>query len=478
MISYSEKTKVVNSKLPLKVKWGYGVTGYASSIFFLNFVFYTMYFYTDIIGIAPALAGSIISVCSIYDAFTDPIIGYLSDKRDPKKGRRRPFLLWAAVPLAVFTFLSFYNPHLSPSVLPIYLVIVICGASTCDTMVDIPYTALGAEMTSNYDERSSLNTYRNIFWNIGMFLSCAFLMIVEWFAKLNGGDMSAGFAYTSLVCAAPILVCILITYFSTKGYELTDIKQQVEKFSFKEKVIEPFKNRPFRYIAGVFTLSIIAQAINNAVGVYYFVNNLGLNPGSASLLFVFSAIIGFGDSWFAGSLIKKFSKKVAWAVCIGGWCFSTLVMALFIMQPGAPIWMLVVFVIFNGLGLNVQYQLVYAMIPDCIEVDEFKTGQRREGMFLGLTNLLQKVSAAITMGVVGFILGAIGYDGMAATQTPGALFGIKMLFGFGCGIFLLASIILNRFNPMSRERHKALVDALELKKSGKEYSTKGFEQLL
>ncbi len=464
--------------LPARVKWGYGAGGYASSIFFLNFVFYAMYFFTDIVGIGPAMAGMIVSVGAIWDAIIDPPIGFWSDRRDPLKGRRRPFLLWMAVPLTVFTFLSFYNPGLSPQVAPFYFMFIVIGAYTCQSLVDIPLTALGAEMTSDYDERSKLNTCRNIFWNIAMFLSCAFLMIVDYFAGLNNGDMSKGFAYTSLVCAAPIVVFLLIAYATTKGRELTEVKERAEKLDWKGLIVEPFKNRTFRYVTVVFALSIAAQAINNAVGLYYFLNNLGLDPAFASLLFVFSAIIGFGDSWLAGLIAKKGSKKVAWAVCMGGWAFSTLVMVMFILKPDAPLWLLGLFVIFNGLGLNTQYQLAYMMIPDCIEVDEFKTGHRREGMYYGLISLIQQGGAALTMGACGLLLAYIGYDGMAAAQSAFTLNGLRLLFGLGCGLFLVLSIVINAFSPMTRKRHSALVEAIGLKRAGKDYSTQGFQELL
>ena len=338
-------------------------------------------------------------------------------------------MIWMAVPLTLFTFLSFFNPGLGQTGSVIFFIIVVIGCYTCQTLVDIPYTALGAEMTQNYDERSKLTACRNIFWVIGMFLSCAFLFFVDFFANLNGGDASKGFAYTSLLCAAPIIICLLITYVSTKGYEMTDIPKRKDKLNWGRLVIEPLKNKPFRYVTAIFALSIIAQTINNAVGLYYFLNNLKLTEVGASYLFVFSAVIGFADSWVAAKIADKLSKKAAWNICMGSWAFSGIVLTVFIMQPGAHLAMLGLFVIFMGLGLNTQYQLALSMIPDCIEVDEFKTGERREGMFYGLTSLTQKVLAAVTMAFSGFALEAIGYDGMAAEQSEGTLLGIKLIFG-------------------------------------------------
>lgn len=463
---------------PGKVRWGYGASGYAASIFFLNFVYYAMYFFTDIVGIAPAVAGAIVSVGALWDAVTDPIVGYLSDIRDPKKGRRRPFLLWMAVPLTVSTFLSFFNPGLSPNGNIIFFILVVIACYTFQTMVDIPYTALGAEMTTDYDERSKLNACRNVFWVVGMILSCAFLFFVDVFAGMNQGDMSKGFAWTSLLCASPIIFCLIITYCATKGYELSEVPKRTEKFSWSYRITEPLKNKPFRYVTGLFAMSIIAQTVNNAVGLYWMLNNLGLTTVNASYLFVFSAVMGFGQSWIVSKLSQRLSKRATWNICMGSWAFSALVLTMFVMKAGSPIWLLGIFVITMGMGLNTQYQMALSMIPDCIEVDEFKTGTRREGMYYGITSLVQKAGAAITMAVCGFILGAIGYDGMAEVQSAGTLKGLTMMFGLGLGVFLVISIVINLLNPMSRKRHKALVEAIEQKKAGKAFSTEGFEMLL
>ncbi len=471
-----------SDRLPSRVRWGYGAGGYPASIFFLNFVFYALYFFTDLVGIGPAVAGTIISVGALWDAFSDPLIGYLSDKRNPLKGRRRPFLLWAAVPLAVFTFLSFYNPGLSPTASIIFFVVVVIGSYTFQTMVDIPYTSLAAEMTTNYDERSKLNACRNIFWNIGMFLSCAFLMIVDFFANLNGGDMNAGFAWTSLVCAVPIIPCLVITYITTKGHERTDIEIKPEKWSWSHRVLTPLKNKPFRYVTLMFALSIVAQTVNNAVGLLYYLNNLGWSDVFASTIFVISAAIGFLDTWVAQKIVDKFSKRAAWNICMGAWAFSCLALVLFFMSPetAAPptgYFLIFLFIVCNGLGLNTQYQLALAMVPDCVEVDEYQNGERREGMYYGMTNLVQKAGAAISMFVAGMVLEGIGYDGTAAAQTASTLTGMKVMFGLGTGIFLVLSIVINMANPMTRGAHKALVKGIEDKKAGRPVDDSEFKKL-
>ena len=118
------------------------------------------------------------------------------------------------------------------------------------------------------------------------------------------------------------------------------------------------------------------------------------------------------------------------------------------------------------------------MIPDCVEVDEWQTGERREGLFYGITNLIQKLGAALIIALSGVALTAIGYDGNAAVQPEGIVMSLRLLLTLGTSIPLILSIVCGFMNPMTRERHAALVDALEKRKNGEPYDTSGFDAVL
>jgi GPH family glycoside/pentoside/hexuronide:cation symporter len=118
------------------------------------------------------------------------------------------------------------------------------------------------------------------------------------------------------------------------------------------------------------------------------------------------------------------------------------------------------------------------MIPDCVEVDEFKTGIRREGMYYGVISFIQKAGAALFIAISAGLIGMIGYDGQLTMQTPETIIGLRWLFGGGVALFCVLSIIVNLFNPMSRKAHAALLNAIKAKKTGQEYSMADFEKLL
>lgn len=470
----NDKT-MCNRKLPVKVKLGYGSTGFAAIMTLSIFIMYGMFFLTDAVGLDPAFAGIILSIGTLWDAITDPLVGSISDRRDPKKGRRRPFMKWVAIPFGLIAWLLFTNPGFSPSVTKIYFVLIAVAFYTVQTLLDVPYTALGAEMTLDYDERSSLNSNRNFFATISGVLS-AFTMAFVFFFSDRLGSVSAGWSATAAIYAIIATITIFIGYKFTEGYELEDITLE-EKHNVFEFLKDVMKNKIFLYTAGLFAFSLISLTVQNSAIIYYFIYYLGLSEVQISTTLLVAWIPGLLWVPVINKICHKWSKKAAWIICMSIWAIGTLTFVMFILKPSSSFFMIGLMQICAGIGLVSQYQVVWSMIPDIIEVDEFKTGLRREGRYYGLIAFIQKALTALTMLVSGTILKMIGYV-PNVEQTVETLEGMKMLIGVGGFAFLVLSIIVAYFNPMTRERHAALTEAIELKKAGKDYSEKGFEELL
>lgn len=174
---------------------------------------------------------------------------------------------------------------------------------------------------------------------------------------------------------------------------------------------------------------------------------------------------------------QKYSKKLAWNVCMSLWAIGYAVMVLFVLTPTTNFMIVCFSQIFVGIGLVSQYQIVWSMIPDIIEVDEFKTGLRREGSFYGIIAFVQKAITALTMLISGKVLMNIGYVANVE-QSIETLNGMRYWIAIGGGVFLLLSVVVASLNPMTRQRHKKLLEAIEKKKNGQKYSTEGFEEVL
>lgn len=466
---------VNNRKLPVTVKLGYGSTGFAAIMTLSIFIMYGMFFLTDAVGLDPAFAGIILSIGTLWDAITDPLVGSISDRRDPKKGRRRPFMKWVAIPFGFIAWLLFTNPGFTPALTKIYFVFIAVAFYTVQTLLDVPYTALGAEMTLDYDERSSLNSNRNFFATVSGVLSAFTMTFVFFFSDMFGG-VGAGWSATAAIYAIIATITIIIGYKSTEGYELENVTIE-EKHNGLEFLKDVMNNKVFRYTAGLFAFSLISLTIQNSAIIYYLIYYLGLSEVQITAALLIAWVPGLLWVPIINKMSQEWSKKAAWIVCMGIWAIGVLLFPTFILKPDSSFFMIGIFQICVGIGLVSQYQVVWSMIPDIVEVDEFKTGLRREGRYYGLIAFMQKALTALTMLATGTALNIIGYV-PNVEQTAETLEGMKILIGVGGFVFLALSVIVAYFNPMSREKHAALTEAIELKKAGKNCSTQGFEDLL
>jgi Na+/melibiose symporter-like transporter len=194
----SEEAVKSLKKIPFKIKVGYGVTGWATLFTFTVFTTYGLYFFTDVAGLAPAFAGLLLAIGTLWDAVTDPLIGAWTDKRDPAKGRRRPFIFAVALPFGIVSWLMFTNWGFEDLGTKVYFMLIVIAYYSVQTLLDIPYTALGAEMTKDYDERSSLNSHRAFWATVGSILTGFTLILVSYFTELTENEY-LGWSITNAV---------------------------------------------------------------------------------------------------------------------------------------------------------------------------------------------------------------------------------------------------------------------------------------
>jgi sugar (glycoside-pentoside-hexuronide) transporter len=469
-----DKMVETHRKLPFSVKLSYAFPGASYFIAFNVLALYLIWFFTETVGLPPAFAGMIASVGILWDAITDPIVGMWSDNRDPKKGRRRPFLLAVAIPFGLSIWLMFTNFGFSPLITKVYYVAIAIMYYTCMTALDVPYTALGAEMTTDYDERSSLANFRNMLSQVANFATALIFFILPVFTE-KFGTSSAGWSATMAIYGAVATAAILIGWKATAGYELSELASH-DRITYKD-YLAVLKNRPFRNVVYMYSLSILAMGVVNTVLIYFlfFVGGLVESQVPIALMIV------FGFSFLFAPLInvisQRMSKKAAWVFAMGSWAL-TLALFPLVVIPGIanPVWGAYAMLFLSAFGVTAQYQVAWSMIPDCVELDEFKTGHRREGLYYATATLIQKVATALAMAVTGYLLGKIGYS-EASQMTPEISNGIKYLFALGSSIPLALSAVVVVFTPMSRSRHSSLLEAIALKKEGKPYSIDGFRAL-
>ena len=182
---------MISSTVSNKVRAAYGIGDYAICLYWSGVGLYLLYFYTDVVGITPLLAGWIYALGIAWDAITDPFMGYLAERTRTKMGSYRPYIFYGAIPLALSFILLFWVPPFEGIILFIFLLTVNLLHRTCFTIVSVPYSSLTARITDDSDERTKLTTARMIGASFGtLSVSALGFPIVLWF---GGGDEAIGF---------------------------------------------------------------------------------------------------------------------------------------------------------------------------------------------------------------------------------------------------------------------------------------------
>jgi glycoside/pentoside/hexuronide:cation symporter, GPH family len=463
------------SSLPFFIKLLYGSGDWGiSSIGMMRSIFYAIYL-TDVVGIEPRLASIGALVGIVWDAINDPLIGMLSDRIKSKYGRRRPFLLWFAFPFGLSFVMLWSAPNWESQVgLLIYVTLAFMLSDTLTTLVAMPYLALTPELTQDYDERTSLSSFRTVFQLLGAItVVVAAPMIVD-AVIVSGGSQQQGFMTAGAVFGAiGSLPLFFIGWFVRERYAA----REEESLPFKETLRMAWQNIPFRYAAGIYMFNWSAVdmvAITFPFFLLYWVaqGNLlakitifGVDLALESAFFgvLMSVCILFVPFWLW--FAKRYNKIQAYMVGMAAWI---IVQALIFTIPQGDVEYLLLIAALAGIGVSAAYILPDSILPDVIEWDELRTGRRQEGIYYGVRTLIRKLTGALVIFITLQVLGWSGYqsppaDAIQFTQSDSALFSIRMLVSFIGVSILLGTIILAWFYPLTREKYDRIKRLLERK---------------
>lgn len=475
----------MNPKLPfwLKTLYGSGDWGIAS-IGMMRSIFYAIYL-TDVVGIEPRLASLGALAGIVWDAINDPIIGVLSDRMKSKLGRRRPFLLWFAFPFGLSFIMLWSAPNWDSQVgLLLYVTLAFMISDTLTTLVAVPYLSLTPELTRNYDERTSLSSFRTVFQLLSAMVVVIVAPMIVDAVILGGGTQQQGFLTAGAVFGAiGSLPLFLIGLFVRERY--AEETQEQETLSFRDTLKLAWQNIPFRYAVGIYMFNWSAVdmvAITFPFFLLYWVaqgnllakiNIFGVDLALESAFFgvmMFVCVL-FVPFWLW--LSKRFNKIQAYIAGMASWIIVQLL--IFTIQPGDTNYLLLIAAL-AGIGVSAAYILPDSILPDVIEWDELRTGRRQEGIYYGIRTLIRKLTGAGVIFVTLQILGWSGYqappDGVTQFQQPeSALFMIRVMDSFlGAGI-LLGTIIIAWSYPLTREKYQRIQKLLAVRKNKNVEST-------
>jgi GPH family glycoside/pentoside/hexuronide:cation symporter len=467
---------VAEGKVPCRKKIAYGVGEFADACIYTVFYTYFLFFLTDVAHIPPMFAGTISMVGVLWDAFTDPLIGSISDEARMTSGRRRPFMLISAAPLALATWLLFSVFDLTPTAAGIYYIVMVVIFFTCFTVYFIPYSALAAEMSQDYDERTSIQSYKGIWIAFGTVIGGGAPMLLVDYLSTATGSTESSWSYMALAMGVVSALAILVSWGGTKGAETsqTESREKLSEGKFWVRYKAVMVNRPFRFVIGIYLLAIVGNTLYGTTIVYFMTYYMGFDKLTISMLFAVSLGSGAIFSPLINFVAQKKGKRISFMMFMT--LFVLVVVTLLLVKPG-QLGFVIILSIFSGVSLIALWILSWGMIGDVIEVDEWQTGLRREGLYYGFAHFVQKGGAALTFAASGSILAVFGYV-PEAEQTTTALWGIRLTCAVFTAMPTLLAVVICWFHPMTDRRHRCLREALAARREGRSYSTEGFEAML
>lgn len=399
----------------LKLGWATGAFGVA--LLMNGIAGLILLFTASILKIDPWLAGLVIFLAKLIDVVTDPIVGLWSDRLKSPRGRRRPFLLWGAFMAAasfgmIFAAPSFENQYLAA----FYIFAALTFYAIAYTVYNIPYIAMPAEMTDNYHERSSIHAYRMVFVSLGGMVAGAGVKFV---LDYLGPTEASSWRLVGIVCAAMILVSMLISYFSTASARFTDPEEDTGKNKFEQLRDEygaVVGNRHFMRLIGVKFAQLMGVQTMGAGLAYFFVQYMQRDFQYLGWFFLVASISTIIFSPLLVQFSKAYGKKNAYYLAAVANILYAISWSL--AGPGEPLWTILLRASVVGIAFGGNVIMAMSMLTDIINEDAGRSGVRREGAFTALYSFVEKLTGAIGPLVVGIALTWVGFDKNLPFDVP------------------------------------------------------------
>lgn len=434
-------------------KIAYGLGDTASNLIFQTVMLFLTFYYTDIVGIAPAAVGSMFLIVRIFDAVTDPLMGAMADRTNTKWGSYRPYLVWLALPFALCSILAFTSPSFSEDGKLYYAFATYSLLMLMYTAINIPYSALGGVMTSDAKERVSIQSYRFVLAMIGGLLVTTFtLPLVEYFGN---GDEALGYQRTMIAMSILGMVLFLLCFAGTKER----VKPASEHhFTIKQQLVALWQNDQCRVLCVVAVVLLTGMVLRNTLAIYY-VKYVLQRPDMVTQ-FVTAGMIGniIGCA-LANPMARRFCK-------IRLYTFLQLASAaICVLNYFVPsdAWLLALGMHFLwGLLLQMATPLLWAKIADVVDYGEFKTQVRMTGITYSTVVFFIKVGLAVGGALAGWLLAVYGYE--ANSYNADVASGIVTSFCIYPAIASIGVAILMRWYTLDTQKVSSIQDHLSLQR--------------
>jgi GPH family glycoside/pentoside/hexuronide:cation symporter len=418
-----------------------------------------LFYLTTVSNVPPAIAGGIIAVGTVAHAIAGPFFAGWSDRVRHRLGRRRPFLILSALPLGLFVCLMFSKLPFSGSMKIVVLILLCAMYWILFAAFFIPHLAWGAEITTDYNERTTIRTFSFVMYTVGFLLSNVMpTLTVEGFGKAGLSDTSS-WLLTSVIVAGLSSGAILFTGLSIREPS-SEKTEPLSKFSLKALAIDYWqvlKLRPLRLLIFAVVAYLTANTLIVADRMYVFTFKMGYSGSFISMLMLLFGLLGIVLAVPMMKLAKRFDKRSMLFACLGlGGCALAAMRFIGVSSLPSLIFLLCVFAVAS----TAYWQLMPATFYDICELDEYENHVKRAGTITSTLPMAEAIASAIGMQILGLWLQFRGFTSGASVQSPSALAAIFDCFTIVPGILLaVAALIMLRF-PITKQRFEAIKRAL------------------
>ncbi len=469
-------------RIDARLRVAYGLGQVAESIKTYSFSLFILFYYNSILGLAGSATGFAIGIALLFDAVSDPLVGSVSDNWKSRWGRRHPFMLVSAVPLGL-CFAGLFAPPATfgPTGQLVWLTVFAIATRTAMTVFHVPHQALGAELTTDYAERTRIVAFRLGFGYLGVFVMAG-LGFGYFLADARGGRMNAeAYAPFGLTLAALMIAAGLVSVWGTWRTIPTlppaatrTASNVVAVFGrMLEEGREALRNRSFRGLAGGTLLMFVMVGTESALSLYMYEFFWGLTSGEMLALMLIYPVGLVMGSVLTRRLHERWDKGPTLLVGIAGYSACQLFPVfgrLFDSMPANGTSELIAVLLAFRLvqGAFVQQALVSfaSMLADIADQHELDSGRRAEGIFFSLVSFAGKAASGAGSFVAGVTLDVIQWPAGAAQagaiEVPAeTIRSLGIVYGPVVAAFAVAAMFSYRLYDLNRERHREILRALE-----------------
>lgn len=397
---------------------------------------YLMAFSTDVLLVPASAMGLIFGLSRIWDAVTDPLAGYLSDRTRSRLGRRRPWLLASILPIgAAYAMIWTPPPGLEGEALIGWMAVGIFLFYTAMTVVVVPHTSLGAELTDSYHERTRLFGARHIGWNLGSLFAIAAMYLL--LTTEDPRTRAAALVGVAVVVTASLLIWAVAGLRERPEFQGKGESNPYRAFS------DVFRNPHARLLLAVFLIESLGGATIGILTPYvakYIVHTPELTP-LYILMYMIPSMLSV-PMWV--SLSHRFGKKPLWTLSM---LITAVGFGSMIFVGEGDVMLISVLAVFLGLGNGCGSVVSPSIQADIIDYDEYRSNQRKEGAYFAAWNFVFKTASGLTLMLTGVVvLDAAGFVPNQA-QSESTLFALRALYAlFPMGCYMIGALIFSRFS--------------------------------